>query len=309
MLELYGIDAEQSQIKLRDIISLTINQEENVPADDLSVTLSYNREMPELYKVLLKENGETVFKGIVDEQQIVTDDSTAYNRIIARSMAALLLDSESEPVSYNQPSTSVIFKYHIEPLGIKKYKGDNILAKEHLNIPKGSTNWQAVEAFSKLAFGRFPRVEGDGTINFNGVINDTEILFSNNGGIGYNSIKENNKRCKILSNVRVKVKSGGGYDMNVKNEYANSLIKRERYLDASVASASPDIAQIMIDKGNAMSYELELKSPYRLLNILGAKALISDSLIGERAGLYVSSVYYKLTPDSEFTTVKLKKEN
>ncbi|MBR1731217.1 MAG: hypothetical protein IJ725_02145 [Ruminococcus sp.] len=309
MLELYGITAEQSRIELEGILSLTVNQEENVPADDLCVTVSYNYGLPELHKLILKEDGEILYTGIVDEQQTVINDSTAYNRIIARSMAALLLDSESAPVCYYQPSPSVILKYHMEPVGIKKYKGKNIAAKELFNIPKGSTNWQAVESFSKLVFGGNPRVEADGTVNFNGVKNDNVIKFSDTGGIEYNSIKENYKRCKILSNIRVKLQSDSGYDFNIKNENADSLIKRERYLDASVTSASVDIAEKMIEKGNTSSYELELTTPRRLLNILGSKAVISDSVIGERKDLYVSSVYYRLTPSGELTTVKLKKES
>lgn len=309
MLKLYGIKDDESLVELSNILSLTVNQEENVPADDLSVTLSYS-ELPDLCGILLKENDEILFTGIVDEQQNVVNQSGAYNRIVARSMAAVLLDNESESKSYFQPSTAVIFKYHIEPYGIKSYKGKNIPSKEVVSIPKGSTNWHAVEAFGKSAFGISPRVEQDGTVNFNGVKSDVEVVFSNSDGIAYNSIKENNKKCKTLSNVRVKVKPDGGYDMNIMNTDKRSRsVKRERFLDASMSSTSLDIARTMIDNSNILSYELELVSPERLLNILGARASVKDSLIGERRGLYVSSVYYKLTPDSEFTIVKLKKEN
>ncbi|MCR5652877.1 MAG: hypothetical protein K6F88_03660, partial [Ruminococcus sp.] len=68
MLRLYGITEEKTELELGNIISLSINQEENVPADDLSVTLAYDSELPELYGLKLKDNEETVFSGIVDEQ-------------------------------------------------------------------------------------------------------------------------------------------------------------------------------------------------------------------------------------------------
>lgn len=308
MLELYATTSKNNVIRLGPIISLTVNQEENVPADDLSVTLLYDSALPELDLIELKEDGETLFKGVVDEQQAVVNQNGAYNRIAARSLAALLLDNESEPVSYYQPSTSVIFKNHIEPFGIKSYKGKNKAAKEALNIPKGATNWQAVEAFGKKAYGKSPRVEHDGSINFNGLENDCEILFSNVNGIAYNSVKENKKRCKLLSDVRVKLKPDSGYDLIIENE-KSGLIKRERYVDASVASATPYIASAMIENGNAQSYELELTSPERLLNILGAKAFLDCDLIDVTEALRVTSVYYRLTPESELTIVKLKKEN
>lgn len=309
MLEIFGIKEDNSEIKLDEIISLTVNQEENVPADDLSATLAYNSELPELQKIILRDNGDILFTGVVDEQQTMISNNGAYNRIIARSMAAVLLDNESVPVIYNRPSASVIFKYHIQPFGITDYKGDNKSAIETINIPKGSTNWQAAEVFCQKAFGSFPRVEGDGTINFDGIKKNVSIRFSNTDGIAYNSIKENKKKCKAISNVRVKVKPDGGYDMNIENKSISGSVKRERYLDASVSTASLDLAQAMIDNSNSLSYELELTSPVRLLNILGANASVSDSDIGNRNGLYVSSVFYRLTPDTEYTTIKLKKEN
>lgn len=307
MLELYGITEDLTEIVLGDIISLTINREENVPADDMSVTISFNPGLPDLYSVRLTDDGETVFTGIVDEQFTEADENGAHNKIIARSMAALLLDNESVPKNYNQPSTSVIFKYHIEPLGFKEYKGANKIAKGIINIPKGSTNWYAVEAFTKKAFGAFPRIESDGTVNFNGVRNDSSIKFSKTDGVDYNSIKENKKICKLISNVRVKLKPDGGYDLNIKNKKVSAAVRRERLLDASVSSVMPDVAQVMIDNANNSAYELEVTSPHRLLNILGSKAEVADEYLGSVDNLYVSSLYYRLNSSGEYTSVKLKR--
>ena len=78
MLELYGVTEDLEEIGLGDIISLTINREENVPADDLSVTLAYNPDLPEIYRVRLIDDGDTVFTGIVDEQLTAADRNGAY---------------------------------------------------------------------------------------------------------------------------------------------------------------------------------------------------------------------------------------
>ena len=255
----------------------------------------------------LTDDGETVFTGIVDEQLTAADKRGAYNKIVARSMAALLLDNESTPKNYNQPSTSVIFKYHIEPFGFKAYKGANKIAKGTINIPKGSTNWYAVETFAKKAFGCFPRVESDGTVNFNGVMKDSTIRFSKNDGAIYNSVKENKKKCKVISNVKVKLKPDIGYELNVKNKKVSAAVRRERLLDASVSSVMPDVAESMINNSNNAAYELEVISPQRLLNILGSRAEINDEYLGSIDNLYVSSLYYRLTSSDEYTAVKLKK--
>lgn len=307
MLELYGTTEDLQEVSLGDIISLTINREENVPADDLSVTLAYNQELPEIYRVRLTDDEETVFKGIVDEQFTAADRNGAYNKIVARSMAALLLDNESIPMNYNQPSTSVIFKYHIEPFGFKDYKGANRIAAGTLSIPKGSTNWYVVESFTKKAFGSFPRVESDGTINFNGLKNESTVKFSRSDGVDYNSIKENKKRCKLLSNIRVKLKPESGYDLNIKNKNISEVVIRERLIDATVSVVTPYTAQVMLDNGDNAAYEIMITSPRRLLSILGSRASVDDEYIGSVDNLYVSSLYYKLTPDGEYTTVTLKR--
>lgn len=310
MLKLAGITDDNKEIELKGILSLSVTQEEKVPADDLSVTIAYRNDLPELAMITLSEDDTICFKGIVDEQQTVLTQKDAYHKITARSMAALLLDNESEPVSYYQPSTSVIFSHHISPYGISAYKGGNKSCKEAINIAKGYTNWKAVDTFCKKAYGNSPRVESDGTINFNGLENSAVIKFSNIDGISYNSVKENKKRCKIISKVNVKLKSGSGYTYAVENPFAkNRRIQRVRYVDASVSSTTPEVAKTMISNGDASAYELRITSNERLLNVIGAKASLSDSLIGDRDKLYVSSVYYRLSQTQEYTTVVLKKEN
>ncbi|MGN1130411.1 MAG: hypothetical protein ACI4Q8_03585, partial [Ruminococcus sp.] len=146
--DIFGVD-----VPLPQPLSVTINQEENVPADDLTVVFPFAEGLNELDKILVKDMGVIVFKGVVDEQQAISNKSGAFLRIIARSMAAVLLDNESKPASYINPSVSVIFSRHLEPCGIESYKGDNLSCVGSFNIPKGSTNWQVLNSFCIKTFG------------------------------------------------------------------------------------------------------------------------------------------------------------
>ncbi|MGN1138172.1 MAG: hypothetical protein ACI4RM_01905 [Ruminococcus sp.] len=301
--DIFGVD-----VPLPQPLSVTINQEENVPADDLTVVFPFVDDLQELDRIQVKDMGAIVFKGVVDEQQAISNESGAFIKIIARSMAAVLLDNESKPISYINPSVSVIFSRHLEPCGIESYKGDNLSCVGSFNVPKGSTNWQVLNSFCIKTFGKSPRIECDGTANFNGLARDRKIAFSNSNGINYISVTENNKRCNLISSVLVKTDEQGDYTTEIKNDSASDRnIKRERYIDATV-NTDLYVADKIINNSLDSSYELTLMCLGCYLDIMGSKASVEDKHLGKIENLYVSGICYTLNNKGEFTKVLLKKE-
>ena len=180
----------------------------------------------------------------------------------------------------------------------------------NFNIAKGTTCWQALNRFCVNTYGNSPRIEANGTANFEGINSDKYIEFSNNDGICYCSIKENNKRCQLISNVFVKAPNSIGYNTEFTNDDAISRkIQRSRYIDGFVNSTAVNVAESIIKNAKNNSYEITVITPEKLVNILGAKAKITDKYLGVIENVYVSSVCYKLQDGAEYTTVKLKKEN
>ncbi|MBR2280455.1 MAG: hypothetical protein IJ903_06010 [Ruminococcus sp.] len=307
MLSFIFTDINDERITLDNPIYAVINQDEKIPADDLTVTFPYIEKLSELSGVEVYDGDKIVFKGVVDEQQSVLGVKEYYTRIAARSMAAVLLDNESRPVNYTKPTTSVIFEKHLSPNSITKYKGEEKALNENLNVPKGTSDWQVFYNFCIKAFNRAPRIEADGTASFIGVNSDDKVLFSNNGGVSYNSIKENIKRCKLISDVNVKA-GNSGYNMVINDKsIKDRKIKRKRYYDASV-NKDFTVPDIMIRNSLDNSYEVTVVSPERIIDKLGAKAEIENEKTGTIKGLYISSVYYRLTTEKEETTLILKKE-
>ncbi len=307
MLSFSFTDVNGEKFNAENPLYIVINRDENIPADDLTVVFPIMDLSRELCEVSAYEEDKIVFKGIVDEQINVTDEKDNYTKIIARSMAAVLLDNESRPISYSYPSTRVIVKEHLEPCGIKEYEGVEKTLDGNLKIPKGMSNWQAATAFSLKAFNRTPRVEEDGTVNFNGVESDLKLRFSNTDGIKYNSFKENNKRCKVLSRIYARTGSKGNYNTVLKNKKAEKRgVNRRRYID-TLADSSLLIGDAMIRNSEKSSYEITATSPECLLNALGAEAVFDDrkTLYND---LYVSGIYYRSTPEREETMLTIKKE-
>lgn len=309
MLTFEFLDINDNVVLINDPYTLNINMEENVPCDDMTAVFAYV-DCDELKSVKVCDNDTVVFCGVVDEQQRISSESGAFLKIVARSMAAHLVDNESVPISYMHPSISVIENRHTKPFGIS-------IAGEHDNtyfgtqtVKKGDTNWQAVEDFSKNVYMSTPRVNANGELILGGVQNDTLTVFSNNGGgIRYTQFKENIKRCEEISTVRIKVTNSSGYHSTVEN--ADALrrgIKRERYLNAVLTDTPATYADSMIRNGRKKSYEITLKCIGQHMSVLGNRAKVLDSMCGNIDSLYVSAVRYQLSVKEEVTIITLKRK-
>ncbi|MBQ5398812.1 MAG: hypothetical protein IIU14_05160 [Ruminococcus sp.] len=296
--------------ELNKPFSCSISMNEDIPADALSVSFLGRLNIPEACYIQVYDDESLVFSGIIDEIRFFADDTSCYTKLTARSMAAVLLDNEAKPVSYNEVSTSVVFRNHLEPYGIKGYTGDEKTVFGKLNISKGMTNWQIFSYFCVRAFNKKPRIEADGTASFCGLTDKGTVRFSNTDGIKYNSVKENKKLCSEITQVRVKFESGADYDRKIRNaETEEKPVKRERFIDATNPSVPDTLADSIISNSYRDSYVVTLRCEGRLLGILGAGAEVFDEFIGEKKNMYVSDVSYSLSSSGEYTTVTLKRRD
>lgn len=291
-------------------LSVTINMEEGVPADDLTATFCYF-ESDELKGVKVYDESEVVFTGVVDEQITSSFERGDILKINARSMAAVLLDNESVPVSYNHPSTSVIESRHIKPFGIRASEELSDTYFGTHTVLKGESNYKAVESFCKKVYNTTPRINNSGEFCFDGVNKGENVVFSNDGkGIDYCEFSENIKRCEPISKVRIKVVNSSGYHSVVENEDAIKRgIVRERYLNAVLTDTPAIYAQSMIKNSNKKAYCVTLLCKGQHVGAFGCNAVIKDSIKGELDNLYVSAVRYQINNDKEVTTITLKRKD
>lgn len=310
MLSFEFLDINDNVVQINDPYTLNINMEENVPCDDMTAVFDY-APCDEFKSVRVYDNDTLLFSGIVDEQQRISTDSGTFLKIVARSMAAHLVDNESVPISYMHPSVSVIESRHLRPFGVRVTGERDTTYFGTQTVKKGDTNWQAVEDFAKNVYMNTPRVNQNGELDFCGVQNDTLSVFSNNGdGIRYTKFSENIKRCEEISTVRIKVTNSSGYHSTVENADALKRgIKRERYLNAVLTDTPAVYADSMIKNGRKKSYEITLVCVGQHMSVFGNCAVVRDSMCGEIKNLYVSAVRYRLSAKEEVTTVTLKRKD
>lgn len=308
MLSFVMTDIDGAEHTLTRPLSLTIRMDEDVPADDCYAVFAY-REIGELTSIKVYDGDRLVFVGIVDEQEHFVGEEGRLLKISARSLAAHLLDNETEPGCYSHPSASLIFERHVEPYGIRRIEDDDAVYYGEQAVNKGMSQWAVVKNFCSACYSASPRVSADGVLWMKGLPNAGEVVFSDTGGgITYTQISETIKRCEEISRVNVKVSDDGGYAYQLDNSDAILRgIRRERYLNAVLSSTPMTCADAMLQNGVDASYGVKLVCPGFLWDKLGFDAVVKNRLLGEKDDLYISGVTYRLDQNGGSSTLKLKR--
>lgn len=282
----------------------------DVPADSLSLTLDYDRELFEqAQRIRAYYNDSLIFDGQLDELARLRQGSGLILKLSARSMAAALLDNEAEPLSYRNPTAVLMYEKHLKPFGLSKDEPDAVPVIGDMRIDKGMTHWQVLEMFCKSRYGSKLRISGGGQVYLRGYNSEKFIKFGM-GGEKYIYIKEYKRPHKLITEVKLKVSNTTGYLSSIKNTNPEcDGIKRMRYVNAISDNSSLNTADKIIERSNLDSYYIKLCLGGCAPDILGAKAEINDNSLGEIKGLIVRELSYSLSAQGELTTVVLGKEN
>lgn len=171
------------------------------------------------------EDHSLVFSGLVDEQTALFGGGGIKVEIIARSLAALLIDNEVMPQTIRNPSLAFISRQFLEPLGLRAAAGDTAARSGELVIKKGTSVMSLLYEFCRVFLGTEPYVTGDGLVFCTGGPASRRIRPNQ-----FLSWEISDKNCEILSEVWAKNSETGGYTARFVNPQANGIVRR-RYTD------------------------------------------------------------------------------
>ena len=294
---------DKSELPLGCVLSARLDSELDVPADSLSLTVPYAEKLRDNADMISAySGGERVFIGQIDEIVSVRDGGRQLLRFNARSLAAMLLDNEAEPLVYTNPSGQMMLDRHLLPFGITSCEEERHPLYAALRIDKGMSHWQVLESYCAKRYGATPRI-ADTRAYLKGFHADGEVTFGK-GGIRILEMTDKLRRYKLISEVRVRLTKTRGYEARVVNENPEaSHLTRVRYVNAAADNASLDTAARIIEKGNLASRLVTVKCAGDLTGILGKAAVVE----GEE-GFLAAGLSYSLGEKGEFTTVSLRKE-
>lgn len=311
MLSFIIKDYDGNSIQAPKALTVVINADCNVPADDLSVTFPISTEFFNNANFIEAFKGDKlVFKGQIDEISDICNSKSAVTKITARSLAAFLLDNEAEPVTYINPAAGLIFNKHLKPFGINEYLGGEQPLFANLKINKGMTHWQVFENYCFNKYGKNPRITADGKALFQGYTPDEVITLSDkNGDINYSKIKRVFKRYKLISDVRLKLSENGMYNGSIKNTSDECRgINRVRFVNTLADTSSIGTADKIIAQSNINSMRYHVRCVGCYVDVLGKGAIIKDKRFGIIDNLIVDEIKYVLKNRSELTIIELRKK-
>ena len=276
----FGEDGSGSFL-LENALTVEINSELGVPADDMTVSFSCDS-VPHLRRIYAAKDGASsleqarargalLFAGIVDEQVTSVEPFGSTVTVYARSLAALPLDNECESGQYVDPTLEVMFKKHLERFGIKSgSKLRKSCSGGVMNISKGQSHYAAVRKFCTVFLGTIPRVDSVGVFRSD-VYETGETVVFGSGGVDFIGMTVRERRCVRVSCVTA-VSNGGVIRVRNRGAEGDGIIREKRIslLDSSTGTLSD--ADSIIKSGERKRLTVSLRCVGMLGDIVGSKA-------------------------------------
>ena len=99
-------------------------------------------------RLILEEDGQRRFTGVLDEYELVWDETGGILSVSGRGMAALLLDNEARGQDYQIATLADILRDHVTPYGITVKETRGLPAVPGFSVETGSSEWQVLYSFA-----------------------------------------------------------------------------------------------------------------------------------------------------------------
>ncbi len=164
--------------------------------------------MPALHKAVTftgRQDGATVFTGVVDEYHLEWSENGALIEISGRGMAARLLDNESLSQTYGTATTAMILRDHVTRYGITVADSGSLAAVPGFSISSGSSEWSVLYHFAQYYSRVTPRFDRQGRLLLSG-FPDT-VARTLDSSLPITGLRYTEKRYGCLSAVLVQSKN------------------------------------------------------------------------------------------------------
>ena len=218
-MEAYIYDKYGSATALPALLSWSICHGLGEPCDCFELCFIYDKKLFSALNSAIRmkafHKGETVFFGVVDEYGITADEGGCTVRMTGRSLAALLLDNESQACQYVSLSLPTVLRNHIYPWGIADVRTQGMNSLYYFAVASGESEWSVLRRFCSFAGNLCPRFSKEGTL----------ILRKGNGAERiidkFTRIEYTDNRYGVISEILVKNKVTGSSSVVRNDNYVN----------------------------------------------------------------------------------------
>ena len=163
----YVFTAQGTAVQLPSPVAWTFQYTAGVPCDSMTACCPYDDSMadvlPAATRFTASQDGEIMLRGVIDAYEISLSGQGLLVTLEGRGMAALLMDNESEALTYGTATLGDILGNHVSPYGIS-CETESSLSGANYAVVSGSSQWKALRGFTHRYGGFDPYFTRDGRL-------------------------------------------------------------------------------------------------------------------------------------------------
>lgn len=289
-----------------DLCEINFTQTAGVACDSLCFYFKSDNFIEEIHRVAAFDGGSLVFSGHCDCQKRIETESGFENYIYARSCAAVLVDNEALPFTYNCPTSWQLWYSLAKNKGFKNNL-PCVVSTDKYEVTKGNSCFSAIRQFVELKTGKIMYVTPESELK----CFETSDTIKNLNDYKVLSCTATVNRSEPVSRLCVKKNSTDtAYRLNMKAQISDEIgINRVQYLNLQ------SLPQWQRENGAVN----KLKSSYENYQILEIRVsgFVRDPLYqrfsySSKGGQYddyiLTEKKYTLDKNGEVTRLTLKKQ-
>ena len=261
----------------------------SVPCDSMTAVCLYDAGMadilPKATRFTALQDGAVMLRGVIDAYEISLSRQGLLTVIEGRGMAALLLDNESEALSYERAPLSEILENHVAPYGISVEKRQDISGGCYA-VASGSSQWKALQGFTHRFGGFDPYFTKEGVL-VTEPLQGTGKTLAIGDGSPVLSLRKREQRYGVISEVLIQDKVQGISHSVTNQKFAETGGQRRHvlYMPRSTAENRRYTGEYQIAQSALEQMEIELTLPFSFAAMPGDRVNLALSRL-KLSGLY-----------------------
>lgn len=289
MLSMWLDTYDGARYELPVLLRWDLDYTGTVPCDSMTATCLYDAEMgdvlPKATRFTAFQDGKIMLRGVIDAYEVSLSRQGLLVEVEGRGMAALLLDNESEALSYERALLSEILENHVSPYGITIKRQQDVSGSGYA-VVSGSSQWKALQGFTHRFGGFDPYFTREGTLVTGSLWGSGETLHIDDSS-PLLSLRKREQRYGVISEVLIQDKAQR-ISHPVRNQKFLQTGGQRRhvlYMPRSTAEDRRYTGEYQIAQSALEQVEIDLELPFPFAAMPGDRiALALDRL--KLSGLY-----------------------
>lgn len=270
--------------RLPILLSWTLTYTAGVPCDSMTACCPYDDSMadvlPAATRFTASQDGEIMLRGVIDAYEISLSGQGLLVTLEGRGMAALLMDNESEALTYGTATLGDILGNHVSPYGIS-CETESSLSGANYAVVSGSSQWKALRGFTHRYGGFDPYFTRDGQLVIKPLWGSGRTLRADKN-TPLRSLRRREQRYGVISEMLIQDKVQGISHRVINEEFTQKGGCRRHvlYMPRSTADERRYTGEYQIAQSALEQLEITLEVPLPFAAFPGDRLYLALEQLG-----------------------------